>query len=163
LTLFLSNFVNKMDRKNRVSVPASFRAEVGTLGFKGVVLFRSSSQPCLEGFTHSMMTRLAARLDHMDLFSPEQDDLATAIFADSCMCPFDNEGRILLPDNFITHARIEQSALFVGLGRKFQIWNEGLFEDRLRQARNRISSGKITLPSFMQNGPVKMTEEGGAS
>lgn len=158
MTLFLSNFVNKMDRKNRVSVPASFRAEISGYSFKGVVLFRSAAQPCLEGFTQMMMKELAARLDHFDLFSPEQDDLATSIFADSCVCPFDNEGRILLPENFIKHARIDDTAMFVGLGRKFQIWNEGLFAERMTKARNNIKSGQITLPSFMQNGPVKIKD-----
>ena len=39
------------------------------------------------------------------------------------MLPFDREGRVLLPDLIRKKARLENDALFVGMGRKFRIWN----------------------------------------
>ena len=41
LALFTGHVVNKMDRKGRVSVPASFRNELVSLSFPGIVLFPS--------------------------------------------------------------------------------------------------------------------------
>ena len=45
MALFLSSHENKVDRKGRVSVPASFRSSLGGVS---VVLFRSSTHACIE-------------------------------------------------------------------------------------------------------------------
>jgi len=47
--LFLSTFVNKVDRKGRVSVPASFRAALAGQSFAGIVVYRSFKNSAIEG------------------------------------------------------------------------------------------------------------------
>ena len=44
------------------------------------------------------------------------------------MLPFDREGRVLLPDLIRKKAQLENDALFVGMGRKFRIWEPSSFE-----------------------------------
>ena len=39
------------------------------------------------------------------------------------MLPFDQEGRVLLPEVLRTTSALKSDALFVGMGRKFRIWN----------------------------------------
>ena len=147
MPLFLSTFANKMDKKGRVSVPASFRAALSTQAFQGVVLFRATNHACLEGFDFASMAELSERLDHFDLFSTEQDDLATTIFAEAVQCPFDGEGRISIPEALLSHAGIRDSVTFVGLGRKFQIWDTASFESRRQDARAKVAKDGLTLPS----------------
>ena len=150
MTLFLSTYANKVDRKGRVSVPAPFRTAL--LGqslaqsFPGIVLFRSSTHACLEGFSYATMEELSARLDHYDLFSSAQDDLATTIFAEAVQLPFDPEGRIVIPEHLLKHAGIDDQAMFVGLGRKFQIWNVVSYEKRRDEARQQVKDKGLTLP-----------------
>lgn len=146
MTLFLSTYANKVDRKGRVSVPASFRATLAAQSFPGVVLFRASAHDCLEGFAFAAMEELASRLDHYDLFSSAQDDLATTIFAEAVQLPFDAEGRIVIPDHLLQHAGIEEQAMFVGLGRKFQIWNAAAYDKRREHARREVKDKALTLP-----------------
>ena len=146
MALFLSTFVNKVDRKGRVSVPASFRAALADQSFQGVVLFRSHGHPCIEGFPHSFMAELSDRLDNFDLFSADQDDLATSIFGESVQLPFDGDGRIILPEPIIAYAGLSEQCAFVGMGRKFQIWNPAAFEARKSEARDNVRSRGMTLP-----------------
>lgn len=146
MTLFLSTYANKIDRKGRVSVPASFRAALAGQAFPGVVLFKSTGHDCLEGFDFSTMQELSARLDHFDLFSNQQDDLATSIFAEAVQCPFDGEGRILLPDGLLRFAGLDETVIFAGLGRKFQIWDQAKFEARRVAARANVIKQELTLP-----------------
>jgi MraZ protein len=146
MALFLSTFLNRVDKKGRVSVPASFRATLADQAFQGIVLFRSSGHPCLEGFGMNRMEEMSARLDAFDLFSAEQDDLATAIFGDAMQLPFDGEGRIVLPPALIEFAGLDEQAAFVGLGRKFQVWAPETFERRKAEARERVKTQGLTLP-----------------
>ncbi|MCB9965939.1 MAG: division/cell wall cluster transcriptional repressor MraZ [Rhodospirillales bacterium] len=144
--LFLSTAVNKIDRKGRVSIPSHFRAALSGQSFQGVVLFPSHHYACLEGFGWDYIEEISQRLDTMDFFSNEQDDLATTIFGESVQLSFDNEGRILLPQGLREHAALDGDAVFVGLGRKFQVWEPAAFEQRKAESRQGIKSKALTLP-----------------
>jgi MraZ protein len=155
MALFLSTYVNRVDRKGRVSVPAAFRATLADQSFQGVVLFSSAGHRCLEGFGMGRMEDLSARLDAFDMFSPEQDDLATSIFGDSVQLPFDGDGRVLLPQSLIDFAGLATEAAFVGLGVKFQIWNPQSYEARKTEARNAVKAKGLTLPASLSKPLMK--------
>lgn len=146
MALFLSTFTNKIDAKGRVSVPAPFRTALGDKISQGIVVFASHQHSCLEGFDWAKMDEIGDRMDHYDLFSDEQDDLATTIFGQSVQLYLDGDGRVVLPDNLIKAASLEEQVTFVGLGRKFQMWNPGLFDLRQSQAVNAVQDKKLTIP-----------------
>lgn len=146
MTLFLSTYINKLDKKGRVSVPASFRAALANQAFQGIVVIRANAFAALEGFSWDYMQELGSRLDAFDLFSSRQDDLATAIFAEARQLAFDGDGRVMLPEDLAAFAGLEEQAAFVGMGRKFQIWNPQALDKRQEEARNNIRKLGLTLP-----------------
>lgn len=92
------------------------------------------------------MEELSSRLDHYDLFSADQDDMATAIFGDAVQLPFDGDGRVILPAALMEFSGIGEKAAFVGMGRKFQLWAPDVFGARKAQARAAIKDKGLTLP-----------------
>ncbi|MBI1300267.1 MAG: division/cell wall cluster transcriptional repressor MraZ [Alphaproteobacteria bacterium] len=146
MALFLSTYTNKVDKKGRVSMPAPFRSALAEQLHQGVIVFASNQHPCLEGFDFAKMDEIGDRMDHYDLFSDAQDDLATTIFGESVQLFFDGEGRVSLPSHLMEAAQISGQATFVGLGRKFQIWQPELFERRKAQARSAVQDQKLTIP-----------------
>ncbi len=146
MSLFLSTYINKIDKKSRVSIPAPFRASLSDQVFQGVVIFPSTKYPALEGFSMARMEELSQRLDHFDLFSDNQDDLASSIFGNSVPLSFDDNGRVMLPKDLITHAEISDQALFVGMGAKFQIWDPNNFEERRKNATKNVQKKQLTIP-----------------
>jgi MraZ protein len=153
LGLFFSTFVNKVDRKGRVSVPATFRAALEGLSFQGVILFRSFKLPALEGSGIDRMEEMSARIDALPEFSEDHDALA-AIFADALQLAFDGEGRIVLAQSLVEHAGITENAAFVGLGRTFQIWDPQQFERHQQEMRERARRQGTTLPSRRVDHPA---------
>lgn len=127
MALFLSSYENRLDTKGRISVPASFRAAIATENFAGVILFRSFTNNCIEGVTMSRMEQMASATDKMGVFDSELDDLTAMLFADARPLAFDVTGRIVIPADMLKHAGITDSAVFVGRGNSFQIWNPGAF------------------------------------
>lgn len=132
MALFLSRFDNKVDRKGRVSVPASFRADLTSDAFAGVVAFPSPGNPgnpgAIDGCDIGRMKQLADGIDSFNPFSAEYGDLATAILTKSHRLPFDGEGRIILPQQLLQHAGITTMATFAGRGATFQIWAPEAYE-----------------------------------
>ncbi len=146
MALFLSTHINKVDKKGRVSVPSQFRNELAAENFQGVVLFRSHTQPALEGFAHSYMQEISRRLENFDLFSEEQDDLAMTVFGNAVQLGFDGDGRIVLPVELMEFAGVVERAAFVGLGNKFQIWDADILAKRQEEARRVVRDKGLTLP-----------------
>lgn len=145
MALFLSTYINKIDIKGRVSLPAAFRNTLASEPFQGFVSFRSYKHPALECYTYSRMDQLSASVDSLDLFSQEQDDLTAAIFADALQIPFDSDGRIVLPKKLCDFANISDRVAFVGRGATFQIWAPESFEQHQDLARQRIHAHQTPI------------------
>ena len=137
MALFLSTFVNKVDKKGRVSVPAPFRTALAGQTFSGVVAIPSLTLAAIEGSGIDRFDQLAAGTDSLDPFTEEHDDFTKAVFGRAHQLPFDGEGRIILPEPLIAHATITEAAAFVGQGRTFQIWEPGAFRRYERDATDR--------------------------
>lgn len=121
--LFMDTITNKVDAKGRVSLPSDYRAIVKELSTE-IVCYRSLSAPCIEGCLEDSLDKLATEIENStDFFSETQDNLTNLIFGDAKRFPFDSTGRIVLTEKLLQHAEITDSAVFVGKGRKFQIWN----------------------------------------
>lgn len=121
--LFMDTVINKVDAKGRVSLPSDYRAIVKELSTE-IVCYRSLSAPCIEGCLEETLDKLANVIeDATDFFSETQDNLTNLIFGDARRFTFDSTGRIMLSEKLLKHAGITDTAVFVGKGRKFQIWN----------------------------------------
>lgn len=119
----MDTIFNKVDPKGRVSLPSDYRTIVKELS-SDIVCYRSLSAPCIEGCTEDLLEKLASDMENsLDFFSQTQDDLTNLIFGDAKRFAFDSTGRILLSEKLLKHAEITDMAVFVGKGRKFQIWN----------------------------------------
>lgn len=134
--LFMDTIINKVDAKGRVSLPSDYRAIVKELESE-IVCYRSLSLPCIEGCLEETLDKLATDIeDSTDFFSETQDNLTNLIFGDAKRFTFDSTGRIMLSEKLLKHAGITDAAVFVGKGRKFQIWNPENWakeEQRIRQ------------------------------
>jgi len=143
--LFLDTIINKVDAKGRVSLPADYRAIVKELGSE-IVCYRSLTAPCIEGCTEDLLEKLATEIENStDFFSETQDDLTNLIFGDAKRYTFDSTGRIMLSEKLLKHAEITDSAVFVGKGRKFQIWSEKNWQKEETRLREKIKANRPSL------------------
>ncbi len=153
MALFVSTFINKVDKKGRVSVPAPFRAALSQQTFQGIVVYPSFNHAALEGCGIDFLEELAnATASNYDLFSPEQDDLNTLIFSTSSQLAWDPEGRVILPEDVLAHANITEQAAFVGKGRTFQIWEPNALKAHQAEARARAL---VNRPQLSLRRPVE--------
>jgi MraZ protein len=145
VALFSSTFVNKVDRKGRVSVPASFRAALMGQSFAGVVAFRSLKFTALDAGGYDRLEEISKGLDELPELSDERDALASML-SDAQHLPFDSEGRIILPHSLVAYAGIGENAAFVGVGRSFQIWEPQRYAQHQEEMRERVRQRGFTLP-----------------
>ena len=128
MALFLSKYLNRVDKKGRVSVPAAFRFELVDESFAGIIVRPSFVSSALDACGRRALQELQRGVGQFNPFTEERAGFANAIFARSHPAPWDGEGRVILPEKFLEHAGIADCALFVGLGDTFQIWDPDRYE-----------------------------------
>ena len=126
--MFLSTYENKLDKKGRVSVPASFRSYLSNLGYNGVICYPSFNNASIEACSQDRIEKISSAIDSLNPFEEKRDYFATSILSESVNLQFDTEGRVSLTEKLINHSKIKNNILFVGLGETFQIWEPKIFE-----------------------------------
>jgi len=138
LDRFVSNFVNRLDSKGRVSIPASYRGVLAKDGFEGLYVHPSLHAQALDCGGFALMREIDGVLGGFSTYSEEHDLLSTALMGTSEILRIDSEGRIVLTDSLKAYAGITSDVAFVGHGHKFQIWEPGRFQAHLVEARSRL-------------------------
>ena len=143
--MFLSSYENKLDKKGRVSVPASFRSYLSSLGYNGVVCYPSFNNQSIEACSQDRIEKLSNTIDSLNPFEEKRDFFATSILSESISLQFDSEGRISLSSKLLKHAIIKNNMLFVGQGKTFQIWEPAVFEKFKAQAKKKSNLYRASL------------------
>ena len=158
MALFLSRSTHKVDKKGRVSVPAAFRSALGNDIGKGIGLSRPlAGQNAIEATPMSQVEERMAQIDTM-----ASDSLQYAAYAHLLMgavrtVAIDSDGRMILPEDLLTEAGITDSAVFVGLGRTFQIWEQRALDAFTIEAQALVAQDKggrlPSVASLSKGGP----------
>ena len=143
--MFLSTYVNRLDKKGRVSVPASFRSYLSNLGYNGVICYPSFNNQSIEAWPQDRIEKISNSIDSLNPFEEKRGFFATSILSESINLQFDSEGRILLTPKLLKHAKIKSNMLFVGQGKTFQIWEPEIFEKFKVTARKKSNLNRASL------------------
>ena len=143
--MFLSNYENKIDKKGRVSVPATFRSHLNSLGYNGFISYPSFNHSALEACSQDRIEKISNTIDSLNPYEEKRDYFATSILSESENLQFDTEGRISLSNKLLNHAKIKNNVLFVGLGKTFQIWEPNNFEKFKTLARKKAFKNRSNL------------------
>ena len=143
--MFLSTYENNLDKKGRVSVPASFRSYLSNMGYNGIICFPSFNNQSIESWPQDRIEKISSAIDSLNPFEDKKDYFATSILSESINLQFDSEGRILITEKLLKHAKIKNSMLFVGQGKTIQIWEPTSFEKFRVTARKKSNINRSNL------------------
>jgi MraZ protein len=148
--LFLSSFINKIDKKGRVSVPSSFRAILFEQDSACVIAYESIKNKCVECCSSKRLEMISNSIDNLDPYSDEADAFAATILGASISLAFDPEGRIVLPEELVEFAGLNEKACFVGKGKIFEIWNPQHYQEYFEQAK-KLANEKRNMLKFSRD------------
>ncbi len=132
---FIGRYLNKVDKKGRVSVPAGWRPSLISKDFSGIIAQSSLSEKAIDAYPRDYLELLQGKLDLNDPLLEENEYESTVIFGGSVLS-FDSEGRVVLSDLLRNEINLASEALFVGMGRRFRIWNPKIFNEYLGRAKS---------------------------
>ena len=131
-TVFLGYALNGVDQKGRLSIPADYRAVLGRRSSDEAILISLHERAeCLVACDVGQGVRDFAKLNdrYGSTESFESDQAARLALGSATRAAYDANGRIVLPADLRDLSGITDSAFFMGIGDKFEIWNPQTLAD----------------------------------
>jgi MraZ protein len=117
----------KLDAKGRLALPTRFRSFISER-FEGHLVVTVHDDGCLLLYPQPEWEEIEHRL----IRTPNQDrrtrDMQRMLVGYATEVEMDGNGRILLAPRLREFAKLDKSVALVGVGKKFEIWNEEVWE-----------------------------------
>ena len=122
---YTDSFAHAFDAKGRITVPSDWRE----LPFESRLFILRSSSPCLRVYPASWLSRLQERVAEFRAADPQRASLE-ALAAGAQNATFDQQGRIMVKEQFRRAAGLRKDAMLIGCSDHFQIWDKAAWESR---------------------------------
>jgi MraZ protein len=133
---FRGHFDYSLDAKNRLNVPAKFRA-----AFSSGVVLAKGLEPCVAVWAPDTFERWTESfLSNLNPVSPERRKLTRYFAGSSFDAELDSAGRVTLNQALIEHAGIQKEVVIVGNLDHLEIWDRDRWNDD-QQALNAEVAG----------------------
>ena len=126
--MLLGEHDHSLDDKNRLTLPAKFRDELGD----GVVVSRGMDG-CLYAHAADEWQRLADRIRALDPLSKESRMMQRYFFSGGVRADLDKQGRMVLPAGLLEKAGISREVTVAGVYDHIEIWDRAKWREHLHE------------------------------
>lgn len=120
--MFIGEYKHTVDDKNRISLPAKFRKELG----KKIVVTRGLDN-CLFLYTYQAWKEKSPEIAKLG-WQADARGFSRFMFSGALEIDVDSMGRILIPDYLREFAALKSPVIFAGVHDRIEIWNEKRWE-----------------------------------
>jgi MraZ protein len=127
--MLLGEYAHTIDDKNRLTLPARFRADFA----EGGVVTRGLDG-CLYLFPRERWDVLVdSRLAELDLLSREGRLMQRHFFSAAAEAEADKQGRIMIPAALLEHASLSRDVVVAGVYDHLEIWDRAAWREQLKE------------------------------
>lgn len=131
--MFLGEYRHNLDDKNRLAIPAKFRASFRT----GAVITRGLDN-CLFLFGKSEWQKLAQKISALPLSRSNARSFARMMLAGAMEISPDKLGRVLVPDYLKQFAGLEKKIVIAGVSSRLEVWDESRWENYKKESERNV-------------------------
>ncbi len=138
---FRGQYEHSLDSKDRLTVPARFRAPLSD----GVVL-AAGLDPCVEVWTaQTYGTFTETFLAQAHPLTPEGRMVRRFFHGQSFDEKLDSAGRVRMPGHLVEHAGLEGTCVVIGVGDHFEVWSAANWQQQQSESRARVSEAAAEM------------------
>ena len=131
---FRGRYINKLDAKKRVSIPAVYRS---ALNHQPLVLRRSNRFRCIEAWPAIIFASTMTPITPSTVYTEEEDDDLYVNYADTVDATPDGEGRLVMDSGLLEFAGIADCIAILGKNRIFEFWEPRAADEQVERSRAR--------------------------
>ena len=122
---FTGEYINLIDQKNRVSIPAKFRNALGSINNKTFVITKGFDE-CLLLYPLNEWKEVESQLSQLSSIRSRDRDFVRSITRHATSIQYDAQGRIQIPDSLLIYSKIQKDASVIGMINKIEIWEPSI-------------------------------------
>jgi MraZ protein len=138
--MFIGEYRHTFDTKNRISLPAKFRKELG----KQVIVTRGLDR-CLFVYPKAAWKKEAETLAKHSTGSAAGRGLSRLMLSGASEADVDSAGRILVPDYLKSFASLGIKAVVAGVNERVEFWDEDAWKTYTDQIEHNADALAETL------------------
>ncbi len=127
--MLLGEFKHNLDSKNRLTIPAKIRMELG----EKPVLTRGLDN-CLFIYPHRDWELFMEKLNQLPLSQKKARNFKRFMLSGASEIEIDDMGRVLIASPLRKYANLEKSVVIVGVGDRVELWNEKVWNNYIVEA-----------------------------
>jgi MraZ protein len=118
-TMLIGEYRHTLDDKNRLSLPAKFRKEMG----KKIIITRGLDR-CLFVYPVNEWKKFSEKLAALSIGSTEGRAFSRAMLGGATEIDIDGSGRMLVPEHLKGYASLATKVVVAGIHNRIELWNE---------------------------------------
>ncbi|MBD3300668.1 MAG: division/cell wall cluster transcriptional repressor MraZ [Candidatus Moranbacteria bacterium] len=127
--MFIGEYKHTLDKKNRISIPAKFRKELG----KNAVITRGLDNSLLL-YPNKVWEEIALKLGQMPVGESGTRSFVRLMLSGASEVQIDKLGRILIPNYLKKYAILKRDTVINGLFNRMEIWEEKAWDNYKKTA-----------------------------
>jgi len=144
------NGVN-IDAKGRIVMPTRYRDRLQNDSRGCVVMTIDTDERCLLLYPIAAWEDIESKLAALPSFNSAARRIQRLLIGHATELEIDNHGRILLPPLLREYAGLSKRAMLVGQGKKFELWDEGHWQERRGEWLEEESGTEQDLPDEVKS------------
>ena len=121
-----------LDAKGRMAMPMKYRERLQEM-CGGQLVLTIDNDHCLLVYPLPEWEEIERKLVKLPTLNPQARRLQRLLIGHATEVELDGAGRILLPPPLREFAELDKRVILVGQGNRFELWNEGLWQERREQ------------------------------
>ncbi|PIU02238.1 division/cell wall cluster transcriptional repressor MraZ [Candidatus Shapirobacteria bacterium CG09_land_8_20_14_0_10_49_15] len=118
--MLLGEYQHHLTKGNRLALPSKIRTEI-----KGSELVLAKGfEPCVLGYEKATWEKTAQTELAKPVSEKEARQIRRQLFAGASQAEIDQQGRVVLPINLLSHAGVTSEMVIIGAGDHFEIWQK---------------------------------------
>ncbi len=126
-------------------LPPEYREEVLRLSPEGRLMLTNNFDGAISGYPMPEWEQVEASFRGANMLDARVRDIERFLIAGAMEATLDKQGRILIPPHLRSFAGLDKDMVLAGVGSKFEIWDQGRFEERRRQAAENFDANLAAL------------------
>lgn len=132
-----------IDAKGRLAIPSRYR-QVLNATCKGELVITADEDGCLLLYPKPAWQRVEKELMKLPTLKKQSRFLQRLMIGYATDCEIDSHGRISLTPPLREHAKLQKQGLFMGQGRRFELWDQKWWErERATRMEEKSSDREI--------------------
>ena len=132
---FIGTYECKADEKGRIMLPISLKKQLSDKLERGFVIKRAVFNSCLELYPLKEWDDLMLRINKLNRFNKKNIDFIRRFTAGVRKIEIDISGRILIPKDLISHAKISKEIVVSSAVNILEIWDKDSYENAIDDAK----------------------------